>query len=50
MYTHLVINLKTPDFDALAPQFWGEPAFQVPQSWGASAVLGSPQVEQLAWI
>ncbi len=23
---------------------------RVPQFWGASAVLGSPQVEQLAWM
>ncbi len=23
---------------------------RVPQNWGASAVLGSPQVEQLAWM
>jgi hypothetical protein len=32
------------------PPILGEPEFKVPQNWGASAVLGSPQVEHLAWI
>jgi hypothetical protein len=34
----------------MPPQFWGDNTFKVPQNWGASAVLGSPQVEQLAWM
>ncbi len=42
--------LAKVNFRPLAPQFWGEPKFKVPQDWGASAVLGSPQVEHLAWI
>ncbi len=33
-----------------SPPTLGEPEFKVPQNWGASAVLGSPQVEHLAWI
>jgi hypothetical protein len=42
--------LQKSIFAPLAPQFWGEPEFKVPQNWGASAVLGSPQVEHLAWM
>jgi hypothetical protein len=39
-----------PRGDPMPPPILGGEYIKVPQNWGASAVLGSPQVEHLAWI
>ena len=39
------VELRPP-----SPPILGGEYIKVPQNWGASAVLGSPQVEHLAWI